>query len=84
MLARVLATDLCVCLSVTSRYCIETTARIELVFNLQTYPKLCLKEIWVFPKNNGTYLWDFVSNYGLGKSGHRQLCIKNAYALLCW
>jgi len=35
-------------LSVTSRYCIETTGRIELVFG--TYSTPCCKEIWVSPK----------------------------------
>ena len=39
--------------SVTSRYCIETTGRIELVFGVglpSTYPTLCSKEIWLSPK----------------------------------
>jgi len=37
-------------LSVTSRYCIETTGRIELVFSTETFPAyltLCKKEIRV-------------------------------------
>ena len=39
--------------SVTSRCCIETTGRIELVFGVglpSTYPTLCSKEIWLSPK----------------------------------
>jgi len=39
--------------SVTSRYCIETTGRIELVFSIEaSFPHrtLCGKEIWVSPK----------------------------------
>jgi len=42
-----------VCLSVTSRQCIETIGRIELVFDMglpSTYPTLCFKESWVSPK----------------------------------
>ena len=43
-----------VCPSITSRYCIETTARIELVSGTglsSTYPTLCCGEIRVSPKN---------------------------------
>jgi len=56
MLARYMLTVVClsVCLSVrpsvTRRYCIETTRRIELVLILElslTYPKLLYKEIRV-------------------------------------
>jgi len=39
--------------SVTSRYCIETTWRIELIVGIglpSTDPTLCYKEIWVSPK----------------------------------
>ena len=42
-----------VCLSVTSRCCIETTRRIELVLAWRlhsTYPTLWYKDIWVSPK----------------------------------
>jgi len=52
----VLAMALCpssVCLSVTSRYCIETAERIELVFSTEApsaYPTLYYKRIRVYPK----------------------------------
>ena len=42
-----------VCPSVTNRYCIERTGRIELFLARMlpsTYPTLCCKEIWVSPK----------------------------------
>ena len=48
-----LCVSLYVCLSVTSRYCVETTRRIELVLAwelLLTHAKLCCKEIRVPPK----------------------------------
>ena len=48
-----LSVCLSVCPSVTSRYCIERTARIELFLAWtlpSTYPTLCCKEIWVSPK----------------------------------
>jgi len=41
-----------VCPYVTSRYCIETTGRIELIVGIglpSTDPTLCYKEIWVSP-----------------------------------
>jgi len=41
------------CVSVTCRYCIEMTGRIELVFGMEahsTHPTLCYKEIWISPK----------------------------------
>jgi len=41
-----------VCLSVTSRHCIETSGQIELVLKCRlppNYPRLCYKEIWVPP-----------------------------------
>jgi len=50
MLARYLPS---VCRSVTNRYCIETTGRIELVLAWRlpsTYPTLCYKEIRVPPQ----------------------------------
>ena len=55
MLARVLATALClsVCLSVTNLSFIETNRRIELVFAWELYstcPTLCYKKILVSPK----------------------------------
>ena len=40
-------------LSVTSRYCVETTGRIEVVFGMEilsTYLTLWYKEMWVSPK----------------------------------
>ena len=65
----------CVCpsvsLSVTSRYCIETTRQIELVLAGKlplTYPKLYYKEIP--PKNKGTSLRNFASNSRLRKFRH--------------
>ena len=54
---------LSVCLSVTSRCCIETRGRIELVLARRlsfTYPTLCFKEIWVSPKITVLFFWDFV------------------------
>jgi len=49
--------------SVTNRYCIETTGRIELVSAWRlssTYPTLCHKEIYEISQNLGTSIWDFV------------------------
>ena len=64
----------CVCpsirLSATSRYCIETTGRIELLFGKKASfilsHALCYKDIWV-SINSGTSLLNFISNSGLGK-----------------
>ena len=59
--------------SVTNRYCIETTGRIELVSAWRlssTYPKLCHKEIYELSQNLGTSIWDFVPNSGLRKFCH--------------
>ena len=45
--------------SITSRYYIETTGRIELLFARRlpsTYVTLCYKEIWAFPQNYDTSL----------------------------
>ena len=39
----------CCCVFICLR-CIETTGRIKLVFLFFTYPTLCCKEMWVFPK----------------------------------
>jgi len=59
--------------SVTNRYCIETTGRIELVSAWRlssTYPTLCHKEIYEISQHLGTSLWDFVPNSGLRKFRH--------------
>ena len=55
-------------LSVTSRYCIETVRRTELVYG--TGPKLCYKEIRISPKNKGTSLWNVAPNSGFRKFRH--------------
>ena len=62
--------------SVTSRYCIETTGRIELVFGIKASFHLSYT---VLPgnsgisKNKGTSLWNFVSNSGLKKISPQQV-----------
>jgi len=53
MLARLLAVVISVCVSVTRRYCIETAARIELIFAHRfpsTYAALFFRQIRVLPK----------------------------------
>ena len=45
--------SVCVCPSVTSRYCIETDGRIQVVLArklFSTYPTVCYKEIRISPK----------------------------------
>ena len=69
VLVRVLAgscvcVSLCVCLSVTCRFCIETAARIELLFSYRfssTHATLRFREIKVSPKQC-TSLWNFDAN----------------------
>ena len=72
MLARVLAMALCLsdCLSVsvTSRSSIETDERIELIFGKGASFHLSytvLKENSGNSKNKGTFLWNFVPNFGI-------------------
>ena len=56
-----------VCLSVTSRYCIETTGRIDRVFGTEAsfhlYHTVCYGNLSI-SKNFGTSLWNFVPNFG--------------------
>ena len=69
-----------VCPSVASRYCIEITGRIEMVFwrgyFLPSSPHCALRK-FRYLLNNGTFLWDFVPNSGL-----RIFCHGNSIILL--
>ena len=59
--------------SVTSRYCIETTGRIELVLARRLpsiCPTLCYKEIWVSPKIRVLPSGTLSQNTGLRKFRH--------------
>ena len=58
-----------VCLSVTSRCCIETSW--VLAWRLPSaYPTPCYKEIWVSTKMEGTPLWNLVPNSRLRQFRH--------------
>ena len=56
--------------SVTSRYCIERTGRIELVFDMEAsfHLSYTVEEILVSQK----FLCHFVPNFGLGKFRHSE------------
>jgi len=62
----------CVRPSVTSRCCIETTGRIELLARRlpSNYPTLRYKKIWVSPKIRVRYIWNFAPNSELRKFRH--------------
>ena len=62
----------CVRPSVTSRCCIETTGRIELLARRlpSNYPTLRYKEIWISPKIRVRYIWNFAPNSELRKFRH--------------
>ena len=67
--------------SVTSRYCVETTGRIEPVFGMgasfhQSHSTSCYKKIWVSSKIR--VLWDFVPNSGLFATASRSRCQQNS------
>jgi len=74
-----------VCLSVrpsaTSRYCIETTRRIELVFATGPFLHLycVIRKFW-YLRNNGTSLWNFVVSSWLEKfrQARRSCCQQNS------
>ena len=64
-----------VCSSVTSRYCIETTGRIELGFEMEASFHLSYSVFYGrsgISKYNDTYFWNFVPNFRLLKSSPRQ------------
>ena len=54
-----------VCLSVTSRCCIETTKRIETRLAWGLFPPIlyCVRKIFGYLQNKGTSLWNFAPNY---------------------
>ena len=82
----VLATGLCLCLSVsvTSRCFTETAKRIELVFGMWSsfHPSYTvLKGNSVISKNKGTSLWNFVIHSGLRKFRHGISIVETCYQL---
>jgi len=60
------------CLFVTSRYCIEMAARLDLVFGTHMLPSTSttLRLRVCISKNKGTSFCNFVPNSGLIKLGH--------------
>jgi len=70
--------------SVTSQYSIETAERIELVLGMEasfhlSYIVLRLERKFGYLQKKGTFLWNFVLNYGLGK-----LCFSISIVEMCY
>ena len=62
----------CICSSVTSRQCIETTRRIELVFGTKAFFFLTYTLLWKFGylQKLGYFPWNFLANFGLKQFRH--------------
>jgi len=71
--ARAFAVFVCLCVSVTRRYCIETAARIQLIFFYTGFSRsvLCCV-LWKlgYLQNKGTSPWNYVPNSGRRKFRH--------------
>jgi len=67
--------------SVTSRCSIETTERIELVWQVSVLPPVlqCVKRKFGYLQNKGTFLWNFVVNSGLKKFCHGISIVETCY-----